>query len=257
MNKTVICDCGKEFATSKIKEHALKCKQFLSNEHFCLSCGKKLNNYDRSVLYCSIECSHRRNHSDETKKKISETLKKSKPSKYQVGRKCPICGNELSKRNKTGYCSECISHSEQLKEYRRNRSLWASKFIVTPRYWKSRNQTSYAEKFWIDVLNNNCINYTHEYAVPIDKYHRYFLDFYIEIGNNKIDVEIDGKQHKYEDRKLHDELRDKKLSEMGFIVYRIEWNEINSDDGKELMKNKINDFLSFINKFNCSIENIK
>ena len=36
----------------------------------------------------------------------------------------------------------------------------------------------------------------------------YFLDFYIEINNRKIDLEIDGKQHKYEDRIESDKVRD-------------------------------------------------
>lgn len=65
----------------------------------------------------------------------------------------------------------------------------------------------------------------------------------------KIDLEIDGKQHLYEERQKHDFERDKFLSEQGYVVYRIPWNEINSEKGKETMKNKINDFLLFFNNF--------
>lgn len=50
---------------------------------------------------------------------------------------------------------------------------------------------------------------------------KYFLDFLIEKNGKKIDLEIDGKQHEYEDRKAHDILRDQYLTDLGFIVYRI------------------------------------
>ena len=69
----------------------------------------------------------------------------------------------------------------------------------------------------MDVLKNNNINYKHNY--PFGKY---FLDFYIEIGNRKIDLEIDGKQHLYEDRKQSDIIRNKYVISQGLEVYRIE-----------------------------------
>ncbi len=59
----------------------------------------------------------------------------------------------------------------------------------------------------------------------------------------KIDLEIDGKQHKQ--RKEHDTERDKFLTENGFKVYRVEWNQINNEKGKEQMKNKIDAFIAF------------
>lgn len=71
------------------------------------------------------------------------------------------------------------------------------------------------------------------------------MDFFIEKNGVKIDLEIDGKQHLYEDRKIHDKERDEFLTEKGYIIYRVPWNEINSEEGKLLMKNKINDFLTF------------
>lgn len=67
-------------------------------------------------------------------------------------------------------------------------------------------------------MNNNGISYIREdFSTK-----KYFLDFVIEKGGKKIDLEIDGKQHKYEDRKQHDEERDTYLQKLGYTVYRIE-----------------------------------
>ena len=73
----------------------------------------------------------------------------------------------------------------------------------------------------------------------------YFLDFYIEVNEVKLDLEIDGSQHK--NRKADDLKRDTFLSSIGYTIYRVEWNEINSDNGKLQMKDKIDEFLKFYN----------
>lgn len=63
----------------------------------------------------------------------------------------------------------------------------------------------------------------------------YFLDFLI--GKN-IDLEIDGKQHGYNERSEKDIEHDEILIKNGYVVYRIAWNEITSDEGSSLMKEK-------------------
>lgn len=116
--------------------------------------------------------------------------------------------------------------------------------------WKSRNVKSYAEIFWEKVLNNNNIEFERE--VPIKKdnnINNYFLDFKIVSGEKILDLEIDGKQHHYEERAKSDEIRDKYLRSLNYIVYRISWNEINTESGKLAMKKKIDDFLDFYIKF--------
>lgn len=37
-----------------------------------------------------------------------------------------------------------------------------------------------------------------------------------------IDLEIDGKQHKYSENIIHDKIRDEYLISLGYIVYRID-----------------------------------
>jgi very-short-patch-repair endonuclease len=60
----------------------------------------------------------------------------------------------------------------------------------------------------------------------------------------KIDLEIDGKQHK--DRKESDTKRDQALANNGYRVYRIEWKSINKSDGREFIKKEIEKFLEFM-----------
>lgn len=163
-------------------------------------------------------------------------------------KRCKICNNIVDFRNKSGYCEECIRHSPKLREYRANRSRNASAHVKNRKYWMPRNQISYAEKFWIQVLNNNKISFDHDHTVKVDNKHWYFLDFYIEKNGKKIDLEIDGKQHTYPDRLASDEVRDKFLVSNEYLVYRVAWNEINSEEGKNMMKTNIDNFLAWYNK---------
>ena len=60
----------------------------------------------------------------------------------------------------------------------------------THKGWMTRNKTSYAEKFFIKVLDSYGIKYEREVRTP----QGYFLDFVIALKNGlKIDLEIDGK----------------------------------------------------------------
>ena len=90
----------------------------------------------------------------------------------------------------------------------------------THKGWQSRRITSYAEKFWQQVLDNNNIAYEREFLVVNNKTH-YFLDFRLIKNNKVIDLEIDGKQHTYEDRIASDKVRDEILQGLDYIIYRI------------------------------------
>lgn len=235
--------------------------------------------------YCCRSCANTRHHSLETKSKIGNSLSKTNFNtnkeylKYiselinegiilnidnysfidkQINTKniklheCEICGRKFYKRiiksgnigGGTTCCEDCHTKlfSLRAKELRK-------KEIENGTFqgWKSRNIISYAEKFWINVLDNNNIPYKREYILPYGDLHkgeRYFLDFYIEIGDRKIDLEIDGKQHN--ERKDFDIKRDKFVRSQNIEVYRISWNQINSEEGKLLMKEKIDNFLNYI-----------
>lgn len=261
------------------KVYCLNCgKEITGNDRFrkkfcCSSCATSYNNKKRSLK------------TEEEKKKISDSMKNYlltntrkrnnfnlisecvnnglilNPynveyedmiinTKKYTERTCIVCGNTFKPFiNKNGHlykgstCSEKCNH-----ELKKQKGIDSYKRIVSEgrfKGWQSRNILSYPEKFWADVLNTNGIDFISNKSLKHEN-SNYFLDFYIEIGNRKIDLEIDGKQHKYEDRIKSDKERDIFVLSNNIEVYRIDWNEINSEKGKQLMKDKIDKFLTFI-----------
>jgi len=97
------------------------------------------------------------------------------------------------------------------------------------------------------LANNNIFYYRYFIVKTNNKSKFYYIDFALVKNGKKIDLEIDGRQHKYKERKESDKKRDIFLTSKNWIVYRVEWNEINTNKGKELMKQKIDDFLKFYN----------
>ena len=190
------------------------------------------------------------------KRKEHTTNTRGKPCKTNLHPSlCPSCGKTIwVKTEHEAYCYECCDklnryhyqlYTKDGKRILQGKTIEKIKQVKRQQVklgkhkgWKSRNITSYPERFWINVLKNNGLDFVREKHVD-----GYFLDFVIQKGEKMIDLEIDGKQHKYEDRKRHDKVRDKNLRRSGYIVYRIDWNEINSKYGKLKMKSKIRQFL--------------
>lgn len=265
----------------------------------CPKCGKEftIELRDSDVrkrglnkICCSSKCSHSRIRTEETKRKISEGVKKfndehsivpkpkiSKPivkkEKFRVKEKppkkikqnknkepkiktktCIFCGKtfEVFEKSKRRTCSDECLHNIK----RRNSKIGTRKLIEENRFvgWKSRgkDKASYAERFFMNVLENNGIDYQFEYYLNkrkdlgVNENCGYFLDF--KIGNN-IDLEIDGKQHwKLEERIESDKHRDEILTNAGWKVYRIRFNEVVSEEGKKLMEEKIQVFLKWLSE---------
>ena len=241
-------------------ENAKNRKQERTVKKICPCCGKEFETLVGRVdelKFCSRHCSatfsgnKSRERNEDVKKKISEGLKKHYNDVPK--RVCLVCNKTIKRSNKTGLCQHCLRTTEQGKAIiAKIAKVTADKLVASGKHqgWKTRNINSYAEKFWTRVLDNNGVSYKRELTVkysngPND---HYFLDFYIESNGRKIDLEIDGKQHKYVDRAEHDRVSDERLTNLGYVVYRIDWNEINSEEGKLRMKEKIDKFLVFLNK---------
>lgn len=216
----------------------------------CENCNKEHDGSYGSGRFCSCKCA-RGFSSKEKRHEINEKVSKTLLKRRELGlyktnftiRYCKDCGNQLGFKNTSGYCHSCCpKHTNAKTEVReKHRQIQLQKVANgTHQGWKARNIKSYAEIFWETVLDNNNIVYEREKRVG-----KYFLDFVI----GKLDLEIDGKQHQYKDRKQSDNLRDEFLTKEGYFVYRIKWNEINSIEGKQMMKEKIELFLEFYKTF--------
>lgn len=219
----------------------------------CLSGGKN------NKICCGHKCSNiyfaENRRTEGINQKISTSLKNFYLSeqgkialeklhkKLIIARCCLHCKNSFTPRNNiTIYCSpKCRNTSPIYREKLRQIQLKKVK-EGTHSGWKSRNQPSYAELFFMKVLTNNNISYKFEETCG-----KYFIDF--AIHDKKIALEIDGKQHLQEDRKISDQLKDEYLKLCGWNVYRIPWKSINTKIGKFFIESEINKFLEYYNNF--------
>jgi very-short-patch-repair endonuclease len=131
-------------------------------------------------------------HSDETKKKISEKA---------TGRII-----DYSTREKISESMK-IAHKEG-RAHNIGQSRW-------------NNEMSYPEKFFTLVIENEFTDkkYINEFPVGI-----YSIDF--AWVDKKRAIEIDGDQHEKPDYKTRDKRKDKKLNEEGWKVLRIKWKDL-------------------------------
>lgn len=273
--------CCQEHANSHVhdKDERLRISESVSKEHVhtCPNCGNDFMHRGTSIHQtlcdkCFLEkygyergTKHRRSRKMGCSRKIRhirqiDDSKRPQPRVSALHKtSCPNCGKEIwTKTDYDAYCYDCC---DKLKKYHHRLYDSNGKRLVSKKTkallkkiqqeriksgthngWKSRNIISYPEKFWMKVLENNKISFIHEKPES-----RYFLDFFIQKDNLKIDLEIDGKQHTYADRKRSDKIRDKVLRKAGYLVYRVKWNEINSKFGSIRMKCKINQFLWWFN----------
>lgn len=234
-------------------------RKYVSIEKECPNCKQKfltLAEHPREKKTCSSKCANKlfaKPLSLEQKEKIKNGLKQFYQSSAGLDfirkkyikeisiKNCKYCKSQFKpKSNKIEYCSKLCQHS--CLEYREKLRQSQLKKVSegTHSGWKSRKIGSYPEQFFMGVLINNNIQYEHNKPVG-----RYFIDFAIE--SKKIALEIDGKQHQYEDRKKSDVLKDKFLEEQGWKIYRIQWKSINNESGKLYIKNEIAKFLEIFN----------
>jgi len=134
--KTYQCEyCKSSFSYVNIRRHSQKCIQNPNLEKYkkqnkertCEKCGKiyTLASVPGSTeRFCSIGCRNARVHSNETKFKMSESLKVFY-KKHPTGkgglpeRFCIVCNKQIRKNNKSGYCKDCIRRrpvSEETRE---------------------------------------------------------------------------------------------------------------------------------------------
>lgn len=271
--------CSRFCANSRPKSEQSKAKARESlnktrsqiRTHICPKCGKEFQAPGTSSKKYCEECKLKTKTENKIKhknikkknKKIKQCINKKHKSRYHdIGlhaTNCQECGRQIYVRDANAtHCFTCcqklgIKHFQQYQQDGIHKKMYPqtkekksqlSKQLMRQgkiKPWQSRNITSYPQRFFIKVLNFNNISYQREKHVG-----KYFLDFVIQTPKGKIDLQIDGKQHWMISQQIQsDKLKDKYITNQGYIVYRIQWNQINTQKGKDLMRNKINKFLQF------------
>lgn len=261
---------GAQARSYQLEQHRkTELENWISEQHICEKCGKIMTEKYGSGRFCSRACANSRNHSDESKEKTSQSLIKrygKSPLKREFSKTCPHCNFNISyeQRNRKT-CPSCQNYLDgrvrpepklkknQTKTYHKSKKSNTKYQYVGPELpsieyekrkpgFPSRRKLSYAEQFWKRVLDNNHVNYEHDYKI-LNRAGTavYRLDFLID---GKIDLEIDGSQH--EDMIYSDVIRYIYLEELGYKQFRIKWVNPNTELNKMIVNCQIEQMLEFI-----------
>lgn len=101
-----------------------KANLWAADGHRCKKCGKAMTIKFGSGRYCSRSCANSREHTQETKDKISSSLLKRDPqSKKSSKRICIICGGEIPKESKSKVCSYLCKEKWIINKYKKACSI--------------------------------------------------------------------------------------------------------------------------------------
>lgn len=248
--------------------HAQELTMWVNEQHKCEKCGKVITEKFGSGRFCSRSCANGRPHTEEQKQKISKKL--SKIDKITVLYHCPHCNfgitGEFAHRK---LCPECNNYldgrkfntkiSSQVTKQKVKKEKAASKSLNLDTSYKgpalpnieethkkagyfSRKELSYAEQFWKKVLDNNHVEYEHDYKVKNRAGTAvYRLDFLI---NGNIDFEVDGSEH--EEYLYRDIVRYIYLEELGYKQFRVRWVNPINDKNRMIVNCQIDALFEFI-----------
>lgn len=223
----------------------------------CLFCKKEHNySYSRG-RYCSeycARCSSTEHISPESRQKQINTLRSLHRYSVKENDQKTLKPLKLHKRYRRYYEPNMELKRKRTSLRRSESSRAAAQKRIdngTHKGWTVRGKhlMSYAEKYWASVLDNHGIEYVSEYTIAKSQLGlpgsaAYFLDFAVVTPNGvMIDLEIDGKQHKYPERAASDKIRDDALKRNNIVVYRIEW--INSAHDRPTVEKQVKDLLDF------------
>jgi len=254
----------------------LRIEEYYKNPKLCLACEQAIDYKKKnSNLYCNSKCraikilpTRGRSRTNEEKEKISIALSGRTLSEEHIAniKLNPNTNCNFHLLNSEQQKERSLKISESLKKHYDNNpdaKIKLSEFRKTctaspetkeklraamkkriedgtHKGWAKRNNPSYPEMFFMEVLKNNDIKFEFEKKVG-----KYFIDF--ALNEKMIALEIDGKQHMFIERIQKDSEKDEFLANEKWKVYRIKWREINSEAGKEYIKKEIQKFVEFYN----------
>lgn len=223
-----ITNCEKNPNLQKIREKASLNRKIdrLEYSFVCLKCGEKYQiilkktDFEKGKYskYCSRKCSNKKNHSDETKKKISNSIKEhiKKNGKFGILLKnkkrnkptCKICGKEVNKHENI-YCSRKCMHKsndvgKKISQSMKGKNVGEKNgmFGIPPSHKKYYGGIFYSNK------NKKDIKYRSSYELKAleilekddDVVYYYYEPYSIKYRNGKrstiIDFEIFYKENK-------------------------------------------------------------
>lgn len=245
------------------KNHYSKSQKFPDGTKVCLYCNNefitKIGN-KRERKFCSKHCANSVNtegrRSAKHREYLSQRLKQ--PEKPDIIKVCLFCSKEFlvkwkRRLNRKGFCStSCASKSNwQNPEFVKNHSFKTVKRIKDGKFgWRTRKELSFPEQVYKRFLEENGFTnkFINNHPICKDELNKdagyYYLDFYFP--ELKLDLEIDGQQHKKEERISSDILRDISLKNRGYNIFRLEWKQITTQSGKEFLENQKKKLLEFL-----------
>lgn len=240
----------KSLAKNTLIKKQKQLQQWISEQHKCEKCGKIMAEKFGSGRFCCRACANSKEHSEETKEKISLSLNNNQIFKqnklkihnkvyldYQKNpKKCIICNKIIpfEKRFNKCLCGDPECHKQYM-------SLALKKAHAEGRHagFIYHNQESYPEKYFKQILLTYNIPFESQFPVYNGKNY-YHLDFKLY---DNIDLEIDGRLHEDEKQKVADQIRDNFMISCGYKIYRFKW----VDPKKvEYMQYKIEEFLNWL-----------
>lgn len=184
---------------------------------------------------CSHSCSNTYfssvRHTENSKEKTSKSLItyfKNNPQCH-LTTNCITCGKEFKTTNwdinrNNNHCSKTCLSIDPVYRKKLSDAMQIRIKNGTHKGWAKRSnlKPSYPEKYIINLLEElNIVNFTRELKV-----NKWFIDFAF---NNKVALEIDGKQHEFPERKTSDETKDLHLISQGWKVIRLKWKKPNKE----------------------------
>ena len=207
--------CKSSFNAKKIKHHVCNFKNKKYGNWKCSTCHKIFDT--RRNMYAHVKKEHpiepgsawNKGLTKETDKRIQRYCEKLR-EEYKNGNVNVWCkGKHLSEEMKHKISESMkIAHKEG-RAHNIGESRW-------------NNEPSYPEKWFIKVIENEFEDKNYNRKYP---FHGFSLDFaWVE---KKKCIEIDGDQHqRFEEYKIRDERKNKKLTEEGWKYLRLIWKDV-------------------------------
>ena len=255
---TYKCECGKVFLTKRaLSSHARFCDKYIKETKkiskylqedgtYKCECGKIFNNYQSLNGHFS-HCKIHRNFVGKGDIPIKCCGKNFRDySKDELLKICEKGAKTLREKYKTGELKGTWSGKklpEEMKEkIRKGRVKFLQENPGQHGAWNKENKSyleNWFEEFYLSELLNEKYDIQFNYSV-----YPYFLDFaFVDL---KLDVEVDGKFHYTCETNIeHDKIRNETLENLGWRIYRISIDEVNSDPNKVKKE-----FLEYLKDYN-------